>query len=80
MAATGSGDFLSGLIIGLLLGLVLGPILRFWVAWRAWVSASRQASLTQDVLKRMDETPWERHPDQGPSSGPPGPMREETGG
>ncbi len=57
MDAGGSGEFVSGLILGILLGLVLGPILRLWLTWHDWVSASRQARLTEDVLKRMDEGP-----------------------
>jgi hypothetical protein len=49
--------FLSGLGVGLLLGVVLGPVVRFWLWWHEWLDASREARLTEAVMKRMEAAP-----------------------
>jgi hypothetical protein len=46
-------QLLVGLLIGLVLGLLVGPVLRSWLAWREYREASREAQLTEDVLKVM---------------------------
>jgi hypothetical protein len=58
VAAAFSGDLLIGLILGLFLGLLVGPLVRSWLSWREWVSASREADLLGDVLDRMDTGRW----------------------
>lgn len=55
VAAAFSGDLLIGLILGLFLGLLVGPVLRSWLSWREWVSASRESDLLGDVLDRMED-------------------------
>jgi hypothetical protein len=55
VAAAFSGDLLIGLILGLFLGLLVGPVIRSWLSWREWVSASREADLLGDVLDRMED-------------------------
>jgi hypothetical protein len=46
--------FLSGLGLGILLGVLLGPVARFWLWWHEWLEASREARLTEEVMKRME--------------------------
>jgi hypothetical protein len=40
--------------------LLIGPVVRSWLIWREWVSASREANLVADVLDRMEVAPWPR--------------------
>jgi hypothetical protein len=47
---------LIGLLLGIVIGLVISPLLRSWLTWRQYVAASREARLTEDVLRRMSET------------------------
>jgi hypothetical protein len=47
---------LIGLLLGIVIGLVISPLLRSWLAWRQYVEASREARLTEDVLRRMSES------------------------
>jgi hypothetical protein len=54
----GLAEFLGGLVLGVFLGVVLGPVIRLWLSWHQWVEASREARLTEDVLKRIDARPW----------------------
>jgi hypothetical protein len=55
-----SADLFIGLGFGLVLGLLIGPVVRSWLIWREWVSASREANLVSDVLDRMEVAPWPR--------------------
>jgi hypothetical protein len=64
--------FLSGLVLGVLLGILLGPVIRLWLTWREWAEASREARLTEAVLKRMDARPWRLpHEKRAPGAGHP---------
>jgi hypothetical protein len=58
VAALFSADLFVGLGFGLVLGLLIGPVVRSWLIWREWVSASREANLVADVLDRMEVAPW----------------------
>ncbi|MGH2673546.1 MAG: hypothetical protein ACRDHC_11270 [Actinomycetota bacterium] len=58
VAAGFSEDLLIGLVLGSFVGLLLGPLLRAWLSWREWVSASREANLLGDVLERMEARRW----------------------
>jgi uncharacterized protein YneF (UPF0154 family) len=49
-------QMLVGLLIGLVLGLLVGPVLRSWLAWREYTEASREAQLTDDVLRVMSRS------------------------
>jgi hypothetical protein len=60
VAASLSPDLFVGLGFGLILGLLIGPVVRSWLIWREWVSASREANLVSDVLDRMEVAPWPR--------------------
>jgi hypothetical protein len=44
---------LVGLLLGFVLGLLVGPMIRSWLAWREYTDASREARLTEDVLRHM---------------------------
>lgn len=44
-----------GLVLGIVIGLLLGPLVRSWLAWREYVDASREARLTDDVIRFMSE-------------------------
>lgn len=44
-----------GLLLGIVIGLLIGPLVRSWLAWREYVDASREASLTDDVIRFMSE-------------------------
>ncbi len=54
----GLGEFIGGLVLGVFLGVVIGPVVRLWLSWHEWAAASREARLTEAVLKRMDARPW----------------------
>ncbi|HUG88351.1 MAG TPA: hypothetical protein VMP42_06255 [Actinomycetota bacterium] len=57
----GVGAFLGGLVVGVLIGIVLAPMIGFWLRWREWRDASREAPPTDDVLDLMDSMPpWRR--------------------
>jgi hypothetical protein len=58
VAAGFSSDLVIGLVLGSFLGLLLGPLLRLWLSWREWVSASAEADLLGDVLDRMEAGRW----------------------
>lgn len=60
VAALFSADLFVGLGLGLVLGLLIGPVVRSWLIWREWVSASREANLVAEVLDRMEVAPWPR--------------------
>jgi hypothetical protein len=55
-ARAGSGDLIVGLLIGAAIGFLAGPLLRHWLAWREWADASREADLTDELLRRLEET------------------------
>ena len=57
VAALLTPDLFVGLGFGLVLGLLIGPVVRSWLIWREWVSASREANLVADVLDRMEVAP-----------------------
>ena len=58
VAAAFSSDLLIGFVLGSFVGLLLGPLLRLWLSWREWVSASREADLLGDVIERMEAGRW----------------------
>jgi len=58
VAAGFSSDLLIGFVIGSFVGLLLGPLLRLWLSWREWASASAEADLLGDVLERMEAGWW----------------------
>lgn len=64
VAVIALAEFLSGLVLGVFLGIILGPAIRLWLTWHEWAEASREARLTEDVLKRMDARPWRLHKDK----------------
>ncbi len=45
MVAALSGDVFVGLVIGLFLGILVGPLMRAWLSWQEWKTASRDADL-----------------------------------
>jgi len=47
--------FLAGLLLGIFLGLALGPLLRAWLLWRVIEDARRDATLADEILRRMDD-------------------------
>jgi hypothetical protein len=47
--------FVAGFLIGVAVGLLTGPLLRWWVAVREWRDASREAELSDELLRRMGE-------------------------
>lgn len=63
---------LAGLLIGFILGLLIGPLLRSWLTWREYVEASREAQLTEDVLRRMSASGRQQ---QGSTDHPSGTVR-----
>jgi hypothetical protein len=68
MVAAGlSSDLLVGFVIGSFVGLLLGPLLRLWLSWREWMTASREADLLGDVLERMEAR---RRPERGAFEAP----------
>ena len=77
LAAAFPDDLVVGLVLGFLLGLVAGPLMRSWLVWREWSSASREADLNAsheaeliaDVLDRMEADGW---PPAEDTSDPPG--------
>jgi len=65
VAALLTPDLFVGLGFGLVLGLLIGPVVRSWLIWREYTSASREANLVADVLDRMDVAPSPRsEPDE----------------
>ena len=52
-----NGAFVAGLLIGVAIGLVAGPILRWWLTVREWREASKEAELSDELLRRMAEEP-----------------------
>jgi hypothetical protein len=45
MVAALSGDVFVGLVLGLFIGILVGPLMRAWLSWQEWKSASRDADL-----------------------------------
>jgi hypothetical protein len=74
VAVAFSGDLLIGLILGSFLGFLVGPLIRAWLSWREWVSASRAAGAVAsraadpdpdrdtdvfaDLVNRIDAGAW----------------------
>jgi hypothetical protein len=50
---------MAELILGFVLGLIAAPVIRSWIVWREYQSASRQAWLADETLRRLEaaETP-----------------------
>jgi hypothetical protein len=61
---------LIGLFLGIVIGLVLSPLLRSWLTWRQYVAASREARLTEGVLRQMSETVAPAERDHSYTGGP----------
>lgn len=53
-AVTRSGDLLVGLVLGLCLGLLVAPAFRSWQLYREWQDASREARLTERLLRKLE--------------------------
>ena len=53
-AVTGSGDLLVGLVLGLCVGILVAPAFRAWQSRRVWVEASREAHLTDRLLRKLE--------------------------
>jgi hypothetical protein len=62
---------LIGLLLGIVIGLAIGPLLRSWLAWREYVEASREARLTEDILRRMSESTPPSHVELPHTTGSP---------
>ncbi|MGH2591334.1 MAG: hypothetical protein ACRDGW_11140 [Actinomycetota bacterium] len=66
VAVAFSEDLLIGLILGSFLGFLVGPLIRAWLSWREWVSASRAAELGRsreadvfaELVDRIDVGVW----------------------
>lgn len=67
VAEVAVAELVAGLVLGALLGFLLGPVVRFWLAWREWTEASREARLTDAVLERMEAGPWRALRDRQPA-------------
>jgi hypothetical protein len=66
-AGTGIADLLVGLVLGLCIGLLVAPAFRAWQARREWIEASREAHLTDRLLRRLEDEPTAD--DTGPAPG-----------
>ena len=53
-AETGSGNFVVGLVLGLCVGLLVGPAFRSWLTFREWSDASREATLADRLVTRLE--------------------------
>ncbi|HET9249488.1 MAG TPA: hypothetical protein VFP13_06060 [Actinomycetota bacterium] len=53
-AVTRSADLLVGLVLGLCIGLLVAPALRSWQSRREWLEASREAQLTERLLRNLE--------------------------
>jgi hypothetical protein len=53
-AVTGSADLLVGLVLGLCIGLLVAPAFRSWQVYREWQEASREARLTERLLRKLE--------------------------
>ena len=54
-AVTGSADLVVGLVLGLCIGLLVAPAFRSWQSYREWVEASREARLTDRLLRKLED-------------------------
>jgi hypothetical protein len=53
-SVTGSADLLVGLVLGLCIGLLVAPAFRSWQSRREWIEASREAHLTERLLRKLE--------------------------
>ena len=53
-AVTGSADLFVGLVLGLCVGILVAPAFRAWQSRREWVEASREAHLTDRLLRKLE--------------------------
>lgn len=53
-AVTGSADLVVGLVLGLCVGLLVAPAFRSWQLYREWTEASREARLTEHLLRKLE--------------------------
>jgi hypothetical protein len=56
-SSNGIDDLVVGIVLGLCLGLLVGPAIRSLQARREWVEASREARLTDRLLRRLEADP-----------------------
>ena len=42
-------------MLGVVVGLLASPMLRSWIVWREHQSASREAWLTEETLRRLED-------------------------
>jgi hypothetical protein len=49
-------------LVGVLVGLLLAPVLRSWILWRQYRSASRQAGTAEATLRRLERDEPRRAP------------------
>ncbi|HEX5937869.1 MAG TPA: hypothetical protein VFZ75_09325 [Actinomycetota bacterium] len=56
-SSNGIGDLVVGIVVGLCLGLLVGPAIRSWQTRREWIEASREARLTDRLLRRLEAEP-----------------------
>jgi hypothetical protein len=47
-------DLIVGLLVGAAIGFLGGPILRSRLVWQEWAAARREASLTDELLARLE--------------------------
>jgi hypothetical protein len=79
LAVSLSDDLAVGLVLGLVLGAMASPLIRSWLIWREWSSASqeadrhsvREAQLTHDVLDRIEASACHRDDDSDDSPATP---------
>ena len=53
-AVAGSADLLVGMVLGLCVGLLVAPAFRSWQSRREWIDASRDAQLTDRLLRKLE--------------------------
>jgi hypothetical protein len=54
-AVSRSADLFVGLVLGLGVGLLVAPAFRSWQVHREWVEASREARLTERLLRKLED-------------------------
>jgi hypothetical protein len=56
-SSNGIDDLVVGVALGLCIGLLIGPAIRSWQIRREWIEASREARLTDRLLRRLEAEP-----------------------